>query len=368
MTTVAQPGDNVTTSDHAHALLAVGNTSAMPVGPMNMPEAPVAAAFMRRAPPTFVSISLDAGSPELVSARSQPDPLMSGSRQSLLTANSFASRSSMVAPLTLIGTQPDRGDTPLTRFLIFISDSASALDLGQDMTQDGTPLDFRVRVMELVRDSLIASRLATFSPDPSHTNSEDGSAGGTTTDAHHHPAAAMGLGGQNADSDATFAVLGRASGNVPQGVSDASDLSPSDEQKNAANAIVDHLLAFGELASTWSALPTQFSSESTIGQTLGSVLHDVLMPRLAIDATALDAAMSDLFAQVDDLGVGLLGMLSDPFTTAEIALAAGVAAAGFVYRHWRGSAGRAETEHRLLLAARFINPPRASGVGGRETS
>jgi hypothetical protein len=360
--TSGQPAAFIDTLHHGHALL---------TDPASTATASVGPAFMRPAPyelKSSVFRSLEVASQDLASARVRPDPLMIESRGSLLAAGNSTSRVTATPPLAM-GFQSNRSDTLFNRFIVFMSDSASSLDFGQASVQDGAPLEPHLRFAELMRDSLIAARLAIFSSDAIHPGSDDVSAGGSAAEGHRRGATHVNLFGQSAESESMSMGAGRASSNAPRNIVD--NLVPPDvEQQSATHAPVGHLVAYGDAASARSAAThvARTQTDHGDGQTMGSVLHDLLAPRLAFDSTAMSAAITDLLAEADDLGVGLLGMLTDPLSSGEMAILTGVAAAGFAYRHWRGGDRRAELESRRMLAARFITGCATSRVDGRKLS
>lgn len=149
--------------------------------------------------------------------------------------------------------------------------------------------------------------------------------------------------GQSAETEATFGSRSRTVVGKSVGVGTTGENSQTDGYHGA----------FGELARSaiagWSAVASS-ASDHFSDDLLASVVDDLLTPRFTCDAAALSVAIGDIATQVDELGVRLLEMLSDPVVMGETALVAGLVGAGLAYRHRRGE----RAEEAELLSSRFI--------------
>lgn len=157
--------------------------------------------------------------------------------------------------------------------------------------------------------------------------------------------------GQSAEGE-TAAVGGRPMGGVPPG----GDLSDDIEAELGSfdERSVKALVALEEALRDARADDSSAQAARSGGEQAASTLaQDVLAPRFAFDAAALTVAINDLAAQADELGVGLLEMLS-PAASGETALVAGFMGAGLAYRHWRASSRDRRREEDDLLASRFM--------------
>lgn len=172
------------------------------------------------------------------------------------------------------------------------------------------------------------------------------------TDVERHTTAAFAITfGQSAEGEAA-AVGGRPMGGVQPGgtLSDDMDAESGAFDERAVKALVAFEEALREArAGDFSVQAARRGAE----QAPSALAQDVLAPRFTFDASALTVAINDLAAQADELGVGLLEMLS-PATSGETAIVAGFIGAGLAYRHWRASSRDRRREDDDLLSSRFM--------------
>jgi hypothetical protein len=260
---------------------------------------------------------------------------------------------------TLFGSRTT--DVAAARWLELMAPQDRSAELGQGYNQ----FDLRGRIVELVRDTLAAVRLAE-GPRP-RASVDD-----AIMESQHHGGINHTVPGQNAKSDAPFAGAGRTSRE-----SQLTSLDPEsseDTEETPSRSAVGRLVAFDEATGVWAAVWSLGSRLVGGGDDDGygsAASHDLLAPRFAFDPAtlfdpaALGAAIGDLLSEADELGTSLLGFLTDPTPSADLALVAGVAAAGFAYRHWRSGPSREEAEARAMLAARFVTGPSSLRLGRR---
>ena len=265
---------------------------------------------------------------------------------------------------------PRGSDATFNRFVLFMSDGWQVAQFGQMPGPEGTSPDPHIRYFELVHESWVESRLAALTPDSVHSADNDAVMVGGARSGERHASASLVLFGQSAESDTVFIGRDRSIGDVQRGIVPA-DGDGSESADNAAErAIVGYLVAFDEVALGWgvdavSAVARPLESGDRGAVT--SLMHELLTPRLTYDAEALSVALTDVVAQAEELGFGLLGMLTDPVASGEAALVTGVVGMGLVYRHWRGGQRREQLEEQELLSARFIHGPASLRLGRRSS-
>lgn len=217
---------------------------------------------------------------------------------------------------------------------------------------DGGFFDGHPRMADFLRAPPSDVRLATSAWDGLRSSNGALAYFDPDTDVERHTTAAFAITfGQSAEGEAA-AVGGRPMGGVPSG----GDLPDDMDAELAAfdERTVKALVAFEEAlrdarAGDFSAQAARRGAE----QAASTLAQDVLAPRFALDAAALTVAINDLAAQADELGVGLLEMLS-PAASGETALVAGFIGAGLAYRHWRASSRERLREEDDLLSSRFM--------------
>ncbi|HWB07907.1 MAG TPA: hypothetical protein VG826_01595 [Pirellulales bacterium] len=237
-------------------------------------------------------------------------------------------------------------------------------DVTQGQVPGFGPFDPRGRLAELMHDALFAGHLA-WSSDGAHSTT-DGALGDDASLEGERHAINPALFGQSAADDSSFAGSGRSvmEADRPWFDFEAGEAADAPDREAAS-----HLVAAGDatatLASAVWAAGSRAVGAAIDGDAFDSALHDLLAPRFAFDAAALSDAIRDLVDDADELGIGLLGLVTDPTRQGEVALVAAVAA-GLAYRHWRGRERREQAESREMLAARFVRGP-ASPAPGRRT-
>jgi hypothetical protein len=249
----------------------------------------------------------------------------------------------------------------LARFMPVFLEGWQPMEVSQMSGQDSVPLDGHARYFVVVHESFAESRMAPMLPDSVHLRSIDAFALNKPASGERHLANSLTAPfGPSADADAVFSIRGRAIGAALQ--NNLVALGEETEATDTANerAAVGYLVAFNNtivgslLGAASAAIPSSESGESAA---VGSLIQDLLTPRLAFNAEALSFAINEFAAQADELGVGLLSMLSDPVATGEAAIVTGLIGAGLAYRHWRGMEQREQGEEQELLSARFIRGP-----------
>jgi hypothetical protein len=262
-----------------------------------------------------------------------------------------------------LGTPPDTrsGDGSAARLFMLMPPPDGSQGPGHGYGQ----FDPRGRFVELVRDTLAEVRLAAALPDVPHSRTDGGSADGDLAEKENLGAINHAVPGQNAQSDPLFLGAGRA---VETALSDP---EWADEAKGTpGHEPAGRLVALDEAREAFWSRESRLVGAGSDGH--GSTTsHDLLAPRFAFDAEALfdaralGAALGELLSEADEWGTSLLGFLTDPTSSTDLALVAGVAVAGFAYRHWRGGPRREEAEARAMLAARFVTGPASLRLGRR---
>ncbi|HEV3023179.1 MAG TPA: hypothetical protein VGX76_11960, partial [Pirellulales bacterium] len=161
---------------------------------------------------------------------------------------------------------------------------------------------------------------------------------------------------QSGKTDSILAGTGRSTGETPPSF----DLESGEAGGTLNHEDVGRLVAVGDTTAGWAAAFWAAGSRALGGEgdagAIEFALHELLAPRFAFDSAALGEAIRDLVAEADEMGINLLGFLTDPTQRGEMALVAGVATA-LAYRHWRSGERREQAESRAMLAARFVRGP-----------
>lgn len=274
-----------------------------------------------------------------------------------------AGTSDDASPSAIRSVDPRGFDPGFERAVFFVEDGWQPAEFGMFAGPDGTGFDGRPRFAEVLRAPLGDARLAMSPLDGVRSSNGALAYFDSAADGERHATAGFAiLFGQSAESEALYKggrTVGSALSTGPWGHAD--DSGPIESAQRSA---VGYLVAFNDTA--WSASIGAAASVQAAQQgaeQAASLFQDVLAPRFAFDAAALAVAIDDLAAQADELGVGLLELLS-PVASGEAALVAGMVGAGLAYRHWRGARRAQQSEEQDMLSSRFIRGPASMRIGG----
>lgn len=250
---------------------------------------------------------------------------------------------------------PHELDLSLERAVFLVPGDWQPDSVGMFARPDGISFDAHPRLAELLRAPLGEVRLLMSPADGLRSSNGALAYFDPAADAERHGTTGFAvMFGQSAEGE-TAAMRGRAVGDVlPVGAwAEAGDAAPFE---SAQHGTVSYLVAFAEAFLNASANDHSTAAQAAHGgaeEATSSLAQDVLLPRFAFDAAALTVAINDLADQAEELGAGLLEMLS-PVGSGEAAAVAGMVAAGLAYRHWRGSRRDPRAEEQALLSSRFL--------------
>lgn len=270
-----------------------------------------------------------------------------------------------VLPLTAVGSPPTTtraipavfaqagnldGDSSV-RFADVAPDFEPLIGFATMLVQDDLASDPHLRLFETARESRFDASQPAILPDSARVSPSGGSHDDAILESQRQatPGSAT-TPGQNAETEATFGAGPMTSHLHREEL--PTEAAPSRET-------VSHLVAFNRSDLDGPTGETAPNGRPSGGNwtAAASVLNDLLVPRFAGDAASLGVALTDLLAEADELGDGLLGLLTGPPVTCEAALVAGLVGAGVAYRHWRGGQRREENEAREVLWATFVSGP-----------
>ncbi len=313
----------------------------------------------------------DAGSPFVPKPFREP-PDAPASTEGTLTHSDFFEASSantstggQVSPSSLWTAEPHGFDAEFEHAVILVENGWQPGAFGIFAGPDVTLVEAHPRVAELLRDPPGEVRLAMSPADGIRFSNGALAYFDSAADVERHSTIGFGVViGQSARGEAA-AIGGSAIGGVlPNGSwAYGEDAGPVEAAQRGA---AWHLVALHEAlhsANVGVSSAAVQAAQRGAQQAMSLLVREVLAPNFALDAAALTVAMNDFAAQADELGAGLLEILS-PVASGEAALVAGVLGAGLAYRHWCGSRCDRRSEEQDLLSSRFIRGHASIRIGG----